>query len=209
LTISHKNFADEDTRLELLDSLDQLVTDAHDSWKRAQEDLTMLKFDHTQFQSLGPMTFKAGSSGYLLDQTDHKNGLATFALKKNEANLAIYEHLVTRRIDDGQEQAPTDQDDQEDQNEPPEPNFNNIEDFVAWAKTQKAIFHNFEEMSDVKARTYCGDLGEEVDPSSLFSCVHGVDWRVRGLQRDFQKALGKYLDVVNFVGVVRRELEGK
>ena len=190
----------------MLDSLDQLLTDAHDSWKRAQEDLTMLKFDHTQFQSLGPMTFKAGSSAYLLEQSDHSNGLATFALKKNETNIAIYEHLVTKRIDDGQEQGPADQ---EDQNEVPEPNFGSIEEFVAWAKTQKPIVDNFEEVSCVQARTYCGDKVEEVDPSSLFNCVHGMDWRVMNLQRDFQKALGKYLDVVNFVGVVRKELGGK
>jgi hypothetical protein len=68
----------------------------------------MLKFDHTHFQSLGPMTFKAGSPAYLLEQTDHTNGLVTFTLKKNEANLAIYQHLVMKRIDNGQEQTPSD-----------------------------------------------------------------------------------------------------
>lgn len=68
----------------------------------------MLKFDHTHFQSLGPMTFKAGSPAYLLSQTDHPNGLATFTLKKNVYNFAIYQHLVMKRIDNGQEQTQTD-----------------------------------------------------------------------------------------------------
>ena len=58
----------------MIELLDGLVTDAHDSWKRAIEDLVMLRFENTQLQGLGPMTFKAGSSGFLLEEKDEGRG---------------------------------------------------------------------------------------------------------------------------------------
>ena len=89
----------------------------------------------------------------------------------------------------------------------PKWNFDNMEDFMKWAKAQKPCTDKWEEVNEVTPRKYVGDV--EVDPSSLFECVHGQDGRVMDLQMDFKSALDKYLNVVNFVEIVKKEIGEK
>ena len=208
-----KMLENPDSRFDLIEHLDMLVTQAHDKYKEAMINMLGLKFSYNKYQVLGDLTFKTGCAGYVLEtKSDNENH---YEIVRNENKVVLHDHTVEKYFDSkGKEMSKTEYEniyDDEDDNEF-QPQFDNIADFINYAKVKQELRNTtereecvVEEKSEIIAREYTGGKDEIVHPNTLFNCtdISRPEAALIDVQRDWKSCLEHYISLTNFVNKVQ------
>ena len=206
-----------DARLDLIEYLDYLVTQAHDKYKEAMINMLGLKFSNQKYQLLGDMTYKEGCAGFILQtKSDDKN---QFEIVKNDNQLVIHDHTVEKYYDSkGTEISKVEYEDlflDEDMDEF-RPVFDNISDFMKWGKLKEQIRQKtgkveckVEEKNEIQTREFIGGKVEIAHPNSLFNCtdISRPEHVLLDVQKDWKNCLEQYINLTNFVNKIKSKLD--